>query len=145
MFRSLVPWVRGEAHPLEALQREMNRAFEDFSWLSTQGFSPRFEMSSDPETYRITAELPGLDAENVKCELGGKHLTIHGEKKDEREEKKGDTWFSERRYGAFSRTITLPQDTDPARISAAFDKGVLTVIVPRTGEVDSAIKQVPIS
>ena len=144
MFRSLVPWTRSEISPFGSLQSEMNRLFDDFTLSSTGGFQPRFEMSSDPEKYSIRAELAGLDSENVKCDISGGRLTIKGEKKDEREEKKDDVWFSERRYGQFNRSMKLPDDADIDKITASFDKGMLTVIVPRTGESVAGKREVPI-
>ncbi len=148
MFRSMMPWRR-EPAPLMGLQREMNRVFDDFfgdvpAMTSMSGFNPRFEMIGDPEVYRIRAELPGMDADDVKCNVAGSYLTIEGEKKTEREETKGEVWFNERTYGQFKRTFTLPDDANHKEINATFDKGLLTITVPRTEESKSKARQIPV-
>ncbi len=147
MFRSMIPWTRDAGTHLSTLQHEMNQLFDDF-WTgmpaTTGAYKPRFEMVSDPESYRVQAELPGMSNEDVKCELQGKVLTIEGEKKDLRESRKGETWFSERRYGQFRRSIPLPEDALGDQIDARFDKGVLTVRIPRSPEARKKSRVIPI-
>jgi len=71
-------------------------------------------------------------------------LTISGEKKDERENKEKDYYFSERRYGSFKRAFRLPEGVDTDKIEASFDKGVLTVRLPKTTEARKAEKKIEI-
>jgi len=61
-------------------------------------------------------------------------LTLKGEKKEEREEKEKNYYFSERRFGSFQRSFHLPDGVNPDKIEARFDKGVLTVTLPKTAE-----------
>ncbi len=149
MFRSLAPWTRDAGTHLSAFQQEMNRLFEDF-WTglptTSSPFRPSFEMVSDPEAYHVKAELPGMGADDVKCELHGRVLMIEGEKKEAREEKKDDeTWFSERRYGHFRRSIPLPEDALGENIDARFEKGVLTVKIARDVEARAEARKIPVS
>jgi HSP20 family protein len=85
----------------------------------------------------LTAELPGVDERDVDVTLADRMLTIRGEKKVERDKKDKDkNWHvTERSYGSFSRTISLPYDPDPAKVEAKFDKGVLPIHLPTPAEL----------
>ena len=92
---------------------------------------PASAASSNNDAYSISMELPGVAEDDVDLSLNNGSLVVRGEKKTETE-KKGDTWyFSERQYGAFSRTFQLPDDADGAKASADMKDGVLTITVPR--------------
>lgn len=97
---------------------------------------PASAASSDESTYNISMELPGVAEDDVELSLTNGSLIVRGEKKTETE-KKGDTWyFSERQYGAFSRTFKLPEDADGANTSASMKDGVLKILVPRIATHD---------
>ena len=92
---------------------------------------PPSAASSNDNAYSISMELPGVSEDDVDLSINDGSLIIRGEKKTERE-KKGDTWyFSERQYGAFSRTFQLPEDADSGKTSATMKDGVLKITVPR--------------
>ena len=92
---------------------------------------PASAASSDDASYRISIELPGVSEDDVDLSINNGTLIVRGEKKTETE-KQGDTWyFSERQYGAFSRTFQLPEDADGGKASAAMKDGVLNITVPR--------------
>jgi HSP20 family protein len=122
--------------------------FEPFRHVGSrlaEWFAPASEASSDDNAYRITMELPGVSEEDIQFHIHGGVATIRGEKKTEREDS-GDTWFfSERRYGAFSRSFRLPEDADADAVKAEMKDGVLTVTLPRKAPVESTGKRVPIS
>ena len=91
--------------------------------------------------YAVTAELPGMDEGDIEVELKGNMLTIKGEKKEEREEtEEGDYHLTERRYGSFQRSFTVPPGVDPSGVTASFKKGVLTVTLPKTKEARATQK-----
>jgi len=131
--------------PLASLREEMDRLFDNF-WrgfgggLPTRGgtsftlSAPAIDMVEGEGEYRITAELPGIDAADVDVSVSGDVLTISGEKKQERNEKAENYFVSERSFGSFRRSLQLPQGTDPEKVSAEFSKGVLTVTLPKTPE-----------
>ena len=96
--------------------------------------TPAVDVAEDEKAVTLTAELPGLKDEDVEVVLRDDMLTVKGEKKSEREEKKENFHLTERRYGAFERTFRLPETADADKISAAFDDGVLTVTVPKKAE-----------
>ena len=95
--------------------------------------APASEASSDDKVYRIAVELPGVRQEDIEITVDDGVVTVKGEKKESREEK-GETWyFSERQYGAFSRSFRLPADADPEKITADLKEGVLTLSVAKAG------------
>ena len=94
-------------------------------------WSPLVDISEDDKEYRIKAELPEVNKEDVKVTAEAGTLTIMGERKFEKEEKGRRFHRVERAYGAFGRSFSLPDDASPARVSAEFKDGVLTVHLPK--------------
>jgi HSP20 family protein len=150
----------GEWHPLLGLRKQIDRLFEDYD--RAPGFFPLGKGLFDNEpfwtrpgvpavdvveqdgAFLISAELPGLDEQDVEIKLNGRQLTIRGEKKDEREEKKKGYHLSERRYGSFERRFTLPESADAEAIEAKFAKGVLTLKVPKKPEAQAAERKIEV-
>ncbi|MDJ0789399.1 MAG: Hsp20/alpha crystallin family protein [Myxococcota bacterium] len=97
-------------------------------------WSPSVDVSEDDGHYVVTAELPGAKKDDVTVELQDNLLTIRGEKKSEREEKKEQRRYVERVYGSFSRSFTLPANADGNRMNAVFKDGVLTVEIAKREE-----------
>lgn len=95
---------------------------------------PAIDLHEDDGSFVVTAELPGVRKEDVVVELENGVLTLRGEKRSEREEKKERRRYVERSYGAFSRSFTLPPNVDGDRIHADFADGVLTVTIPKSSE-----------
>ena len=92
----------------------------------------------------ITAELPGLSDKDFEVMLAHDLLTIKGEKKSEHEEKNGDATYMERRYGSFVRTVRLPFDVGNEKVDAKYDKGVLSVRVPKPAEAQKAVRRIEV-
>ena len=82
----------------------------------------------------VTAELPGIDKDNISVNLTDHTLTIKGEKKKEEEIKEENYYRSERSYGSFLRTLELPRDVHADKVKASFKNGVLEVRLPKTEE-----------
>ena len=95
-------------------------------------FLPAIEVAENDVHYAITVELPGSKKEDVQVELHDGLLTIRGEKKSEREEKKEQRRYVERSYGSFSRSFGLPADADAAHLEASFKDGVLSITLPKS-------------
>lgn len=147
--------VNGEHEPWTALQRQMNRVFEDFfsgfemepfrSESGLSNFSPRINMSESDREYMLEAELPGLDEKDIELSLSNDALTIRGHKKEERERKDGENRiFVERSYGSFERVIPLTCEVDEDEVDASFKKGVLTVKLPKTVEAQRQTKKISV-
>ncbi len=144
-LRSLLPigresaLARREFSPFGSLQREIDRLFDDFSrsftgfgaGLSVQPLMPSMDVTETDKQIEITAELPGLEEKDVKVNVADGVLTISGEKKAEKEEKDKNYRLVERSYGAFSRTLDLPEGVEPGAIQATLAKGVLKVSIPK--------------
>jgi HSP20 family protein len=126
--------ARGEVFGLDAA------AVRRITW----GKVPAVDIADTEKAYEISAELPGLDEKNVELKFSDGMLTIKGEKKEEKEEKKKDYDLSERRYGSFQRSFTVPDGVDADKIDATFKDGVLTVTLPKTPEAQRKEKQIAI-
>lgn len=162
--KSSVPTPSEGWAPFESLRKEIDRLFDDFHPFRSRLPSarsmfdldmPRFSGTSWPvapaidlaekeKEFEITAELPGIDEKNVEIKVSNNTLTIKGEKTEEKEEKEKDYHLSERRYGAFQRSFTLPDGVDADKIEASFGKGVLTVKLPKTAEAQKAVKTIAV-
>jgi HSP20 family protein len=101
------------------------------------GSGPVIDMDVDENEIRITAEIPGVDQQDLKVELAGRQVIIRGEKKSCQESHKGDAYYSECNYGSFSRTLDLPSEIDPNRIEANFRNGVLRMRLPKAENAKS--------
>ncbi len=93
---------------------------------------PEIDLEEHDDVITVRAELPGMNKENLEVDLDGRLLTIHGEKEERRDEKRGRTHISERRFGSFTRTIPLPCEVDRAGVKAKYRRGVLKLILPKT-------------
>ncbi len=150
--RGELPPSRDIWDPFASLRRDMERVFEDFSrdfgWgppaTADMAAAPRIDVSESDAEIKMEAELPGVDEKDVEVVLSGGRLTIKGEKKQEKEEKKQDYYLHERSYGSFARSVTVPFDADPDKVKAKFANGVLTVTVPKPPEVKAKAKKIPI-
>lgn len=103
---------------------------------------PNVEVKENGNSYTVSVELPGLDEKDVKATVEGDVLTISGEKKVERTDEK--THYSERSYGSFTRSFSLPGDANRNAVSAKFTKGVLTVEIGKTAGAPAQGKQIEI-
>ena len=119
----------------------MDRWFGDFS---PRHFSPSIEVSDDDKNVKVTAELPGMEKDDVKLHIDDSMLVISGEKKSESESTGEGTFRTERFYGYFQRPVPLPEDVDHEKAEAAFKKGVLTVRFPKQGGAKARTRQIEI-
>jgi len=94
-------------------------------------WAPAVDIAEDDQKYVITAEIPGAAKDDVHVEVHDNTMTIRGEKRSEREEKKQHGRWVERSYGSFSRSFTLPANAAADRVNASFKDGVLTVELPK--------------
>ncbi len=116
---------------LRSMFDEMDRPTRDFFAPFTVFSAPAIDMIERDGAYRLTAELPGLTDEDVKVTVSDHQLIISGEKRQKEERKDDGFMLRERRYGSFERHVVLPVDAQEEGIDASFDKGVLTVTVPK--------------
>lgn len=118
-----------------------DRWFGDFS---PSVFQPRVDMVDDGDALRITAELPGMERDDVEIHAEDGYLWIRGEKKlESRSEEKG-CYRVERAFGQFQRAIPLPDGTDVEKARASFDKGLLTIRLPKPEKQESGARRIAI-
>ena len=137
----------GELSPFLRLHQEMNRLFDDVfrgfaaptAWNSQW---PSLEVEETDAGYRITAELPGVDEKDVEICFSDGVLTLRGEKRSESRDK--GRHVTERYYGRFERQIALG-DVDDAKATATFNKGLLTIELPRSAEAQDRVRRIPIN
>ena len=94
--------------------------------------------------FEVHADLPGLDEKNIEVKIANGVLTIKGQKTEDKEEKEKDFHLRERRFGAFERSIRVPESVDTDKIEASFKKGVLTVTMPKTAEAQKPVKKIEV-
>jgi|JI10StandDraft_1071094.scaffolds.fasta_scaffold338184_3 HSP20 family protein len=107
--------------------------------------APSADVVETERSYEIKVDLPGFDEKNVEVLLSGDSLTLKAEKSEEREDKQANYHLSERRRGACRRVFRLPDGIDREKITAAFDKGVLVVTVPKTQATVAQSRQIAIN
>jgi HSP20 family protein len=120
------------------MRREMDRLFDRFSeaWpfrgLAEAGrWMPSVDVSETDKELVVRAELPGMDPKEIDISLSGNVLTIKGERKHEREEKKENFHLVERSSGSFSRTLQLPAEVKADKVKAEYKDGVLSISMPK--------------
>ena len=125
---------------LTSIQNELNRLFGRTFGPETEGkgrgsaWTPPLDVLETQDRFVIRIELPGLSSADVDISVENSVLEIAGERKFYAGEVEGDFHRVERRFGPFSRTITLPSTADVEKIAASFDAGVLSVEVPKKEE-----------
>jgi HSP20 family protein len=114
----------------------LNRMFSEFyEDAFTRGWVPAVDIyETDDHEVVLKAELPDMKREDISLTFENGVLTLKGERKFEQEAKRENFQRLERRYGAFSRSFTLPNTVDAARIHAAYKDGVLTIRLPQREE-----------
>lgn len=125
---------------LSTLRDEMNRIFD----LSLPGFtrdtglfsgwSPSLDVYQDKDSLYVKCELPGMKKEDIEITLHDGILSLSGERKHEEKHEEGESFRSERFFGKFHRSVTLPTSVDAGKVSASYKDGILTVTLPKTEE-----------
>lgn len=108
------------------------------------GTEPSTDVSETDDEVEVSIELPGMDEKDIEVNISDEMLTVRGEKKAEREEKKKDYYLSERTYGSFHRAIPLPPGINTDKAEATFKKGVLTIRLPKTEEAKSRMRRIEV-
>ncbi len=153
---SLLPssWIgaKDEKNPFGLLRKQIDTLFEDFDLagdFASGGFLVRTNVSETADAVYVTAELPGIDLDDVDISVNGNRLTVKGEKKDEQDEKGEEDGRQfhrvERRAGAFLRTVSLPFEIDPDTVNATAKDGVVTITVQKPAEAVAQTRKIEIS
>jgi HSP20 family protein len=122
------------------LQDRMNRLFRESynenqdQSLTTSSFAPAVDVYEDEHNVTLKIEVPGIEEKDIDVSIENNTLTVHGERKIEKEEKEENYRRVERQYGSFTRTFNLPTTVDSEKVSANYDKGVLKISLPKKAE-----------
>jgi len=121
------------------LQDRMNRLFRESyegqdQSLTTSSFAPAVDVYEDEHNVALKIEVPGIDEKDIDIRVENNTLTVHGDRKIEKEEKEENYRRVERQYGSFTRTFTLPPTVDTDNVQATYDRGVLKITLPKKAE-----------
>jgi HSP20 family protein len=123
------------------LQDRMNRLFRDprgpegkDESLTTTAFAPPVDVYEDEHNITLKIEVPGIDEKDIDVRIENNTLTVHGERKFEKEEKEENYRRVERQYGSFTRTFSLPNTVNHDNVQADYDKGVLKIKLAKKAE-----------
>lgn len=153
---SIIPWKRNtpattstQAPQLSSFQQEVNRLFQNFfgdlgpAYESFTSFPP-VTVSDNGNEVVVTAEVPGMDADDIEVTAEGNVLTLTGQKREERRDEKENMYRVERSFGSFLRRVQLPANVDNSAAQAELHRGVLTLRLPKiAGERARTIKVQP--
>jgi HSP20 family protein len=120
----------------EPFSTEFNRLFDSLLQPvnGAQRWAPPMDLVEADDHFVLKADLPGLDEDAVNIEVQDNVLTVSGERRSETEKREKGWHRVERSFGRFSRSLTLPEGVDADAITAAFDKGVLEIKIPKPEE-----------
>jgi len=126
---------------LMSLRQAMDKLFED-SFIRPSRFlaafgetaAPAIDAYQTPNEVVVKAAMPGVKPEDINIDITGDILTVKGETKTEKEIKKEDYLYQERRYGGFSRRLVLPSGLQADKAEAELENGILTLTIPKAEE-----------
>jgi HSP20 family protein len=143
----ITPWrPTGE---LGRIRREMDRLWDSFferglpERFESREWMPAFDMAEKENELIVKVDLPGIEPKELDVSVSDNTLTVRGEKKEEREEKKEDYLMRESAYGAFSRSVRLPYPIQSDKIKTSYQDGVLRIAMPKSEEAKK--KQVKVA
>jgi HSP20 family protein len=130
-----------EFSTMQDRMNRMNRLFrESYSpeapeeALTTTNFAPPVDIYEDEHTITLKLDVPGVEENDIDVRIQDNTLTVHGERKIEKEEKEENYRRVERQYGTFTRSFTLPSSVDTGQVNAHYDNGVLKIRLAKKAE-----------
>ena len=158
MHMHLIPWRNKRRDEIEsrhpsrvsgALENVFGRLFQDpftaglpalfrdeFNW------GPALDLSETDQQITVRVEAPGMNPDDIDIHVAGQVLTVRGEKRAEHQDQRGGVHYTERRFGEFSRSLTLPTRVDAEKIDATYKDGILTIVLDK--DPGSQPRRVPI-
>lgn len=153
LFPVLSKTAAGE-NQVSRLRHDIDRVFNEFMGAgqlpqvfygnSEGNVLPSTEVKEDKNSVVVTVELPGLEQDDIDVSVHDQMVTISGEKRQETEKKEDDYFMTERSYGKFSRSMTLPFQVDPDSVKASYKNGVLSLTIPKPAQPEKQAKRIPV-
>ena len=148
-------------YPVVPLQQQFDRLFEEVfngvtnTWIKNRdsffatslgtSFQASIDIAGSKESYEITLDVPGMQESDLSIHLSGNLLQIRGEKQEKADSQEKHFYRTERRYGAFERSLSLPEDANVDAIKASLNNGVLSLVIPRKAKVTTETKTITIN
>jgi HSP20 family protein len=151
-----VPARVEEDHPVYALQKEMNKVFENFlrhpafsdfadlGAMNNEFFSTELAPRIDMVETVVKVELPGMNEKDINVTINHDILTISGEKKQEKEQTEKGWYRMERQYGSFCRNVALPYEVESDKVDAVYKDGILSLKLPKSAVQQKAAKRIDV-
>src|SRR5271157_4919555 len=145
--------------PFQSFRTEIDRLFDSFLGgggfpsltsfrqglpAAAQGMTPTLDVKENEKEIVVKADLPGMDEKDINLTIHNGLLSLRGEKKSEHTDERENYHVMERSYGSFQRSIRLPETINEDKAEARFDKGVLTITLPKRPEMVGAQKKIEI-
>jgi HSP20 family protein len=143
--------------PFQSFRSEMDRLFDSFlgnapsltslrqgGFFGAQVMTPTLDVKENEKEIVVKADLPGMDEKDINLTIHNGVLSLRGEKKSEHTDERDNYHVMERSHGSFQRSIRLPDTINEDKAEARFDKGVLTITLPKRPETVSAQKKIEI-
>src|SRR5260370_36516298 len=131
----------GELSTMQDRINRMNRLFRESynaegpeEALTTTSFAPLVDIYEDEHKITLKLEVPGIDEKDIDVRIENTTLTVHGERKIEKDEKEENFRRVERQYGSFTRSVTLPSSVETGQVNDQYDKGLLQITLSTTAE-----------
>ncbi|MBE0616365.1 MAG: Hsp20/alpha crystallin family protein [Proteobacteria bacterium] len=142
---ALIKWEprRGELEPVRGLRQEVDRLFDDFfrgwprpwssGWLTQEigSFAPNVDLKETEKEFILTAEVPGMQKDDIRINILEQSVTIQGERKEVKESKAESYRYRESSFGTFQRVVPLPSPVVAEQAKAKMKDGVLTLTLPK--------------
>jgi len=125
------PVSNGDLLGFRTLNRVFDEAFQGFTHAAPTSWVPAADISEGSDGVRVSLDLPGVDAKDVKISVENRVLTIRGEKQRKSEQKSEKGYRYERTFGSFERIFTLPDTLETDKVQASYEDGVLSILLPR--------------
>jgi len=126
--------MQDRMHRMNRLFRESYSPEGPEEALTTTSYAPPVDIYEDEHNITLKLEVPGIDEKDIDVRIENTTLTVHGERKIEKEEKEENFRRVERQYGEFTRSFTLPSSVDPGQVTADYAKGVLKINLAKKAE-----------
>jgi HSP20 family protein len=140
---------------ISSFRRELDKLFDDFSRgfhtpsaladIGSFDLAPEMDVSDSEKEITLSIELPGVSEKDIDVSASGQVISVTGEKKSESETKNGDLYRSERSFGSFSRSLSMPFNIDGDKVQAKLNNGVLTVTIPKPAEMLEKTKKIAVN
>jgi HSP20 family protein len=137
---------------MRKLQKEMDEMFvsliergrEERKMMEWRPRAPLSDIEDTKDSFKVTAELPGLDKEDIKIKVDKDSIEISAERKDVKEEKEKNFYYCERSYSGYRRRFGLPAEIDPNKVDAEYKNGILRVTMKKFGKEGKKVRNVKI-